>query len=77
MKTTIEKIPVYALSALINGDYSGLYDEDVKNIEEWLASSGIREGIWPGEEGYNPYFTHYPAFGLATDVIDCECVIEW
>lgn len=77
MKLTTEKIPTYALSALINGDYSGLEEEDIQNINEWQERSGIKEVICPTDEQYQPYFTDYPAFGKATDVVDCECVLEW
>lgn len=77
MRLTTEKIPVYALSALINGDYSGMEEEDIQNINEWLERSEIKEVICPTDEEYQPYFTECPAFGLATDVVDCQCVLEW
>lgn len=75
MQLTTEKIPVYALSALINGDYSGMEEEDIQNISEWLERSEIKEVICPTDEEYKPYFTECPAFGLATDVVDCQCVL--
>lgn len=77
METTIEKIPTYALPYLINGDAEGLNDIDMLNINEWLENSGVKEVICPTDEEYSPYFTGYPAFGLATEVVDCTCVLEW
>lgn len=75
MELTTEKIPTYALPALINGDNTALADEDIQNMNEWLERSRIKEVIAP--ENYDPYFTSYPAFGQATDVVDCECVLGW
>ena len=75
MELTTEQIPDYALPALINGDYSGLEEEDIQNINEWLERSEIKEVLPP--EDSDPYFSNYPAFGLPTDVWDCQCVLEW
>lgn len=33
----VEDVPAYALSAIINGDYSGLTEEDTENVDTWLA----------------------------------------
>ena len=58
--------PEWALSAIINGDYSGIEsDEDCKLVEEWEKEN-------PGIYGYGDcesYFTWRPEFGLA-----CNCV---
>lgn len=70
----LEKIPTWALSAIINGDNTGLEDSDIKLIEDWFAETGYDDIVCPTDEEYQPYFTHYPAFGKATDVVDCICV---
>lgn len=72
MKYFTERIPVWALSALINADYSGLTDEDIALVENWLAETQYDVVCCPNDED-TAYFSHYPAFGLATDVIDLIC----
>ena len=67
-----ERIPMWALCALINADYTGLEDEDVVLIERWYDESGYSHVCCP-DDGEEPYFTSCPAFGLACDVIDCWC----
>lgn len=70
MKTT-EKIPTWAISAIINDDRTGLEDSEIDMIEKWFESTGYDYVCTPNGE---PYFSPYPAFGLASDVYDCECV---
>ena len=74
MKTDFfkERIPVWALCALINGDYSGLEDEDITLVEKWLEDTGYNYVCCPDDDE-EPYFDPFPPFGLATDVIDCYC----
>lgn len=38
MQTLEFTLPDWSLSALINGDYSGLNDEDIKKIEKFTSS---------------------------------------
>ena len=67
--------PSYALSALINGDYSGLEKEDEsalnaflereKGIDVWDIKSDEETG-----ESCEPYFSRNPEFGLACDCVD-------
>lgn len=67
-----EKIPAWAICAIINGDRTGLLDEEIEMIENWFCSTGYDYVCCPDGE---PYFSTYPAFGLASDVYDCICVI--
>lgn len=67
-----ERIPVWALCALINADYSGLEDEDIMLIDSWLKQTGYTLVCCPDDEE-EQYFASHPAFGLASDVIDCWC----
>lgn len=69
------KIPEYAINAIEYGDYSGLEDEDIKNIKEFLNREfpkGFVVDWHPNEEGYEPYFSKCPDFGLATTVVDAD-----
>ena len=67
-----ESIPVWALCALINNDYSGLEDEDITLIDKWLETSGYTYVCCPDDDE-EIYFSGFPAFGFASDVIDCWC----
>ncbi len=76
MEFTTEKIPTWALCYLINGDSSGLSEEDKETADRWLAENRVTAVCTASdEEGeYHPYFTHYPAFELASDVVDCNVI---
>ena len=70
-KISTERIPYYALPYLINDDCSGLEDEDIKNADDFCKSFNAKGALIFDPKG-EPYFTSCPAFGLATDVIDCD-----
>ena len=65
--------PVAALSALINGDTSGLENKDEENLNEFLARESYVD-VWDVDRDENgeakeSYFSKSPEFGLA-----CKCV---
>lgn len=68
------KIPTYAVCALEYGDDSGLEDEDIANIDEWLVWLGEDNLFFDWSNGIDnePSFTSNPAFGLPMDCIDCK-----
>ncbi len=73
---TIEKIPTWSLGYLINGDSTGLTNEEIALADQWCKDIKA-EIISPDmdEEGNTmPYFTHVPAFGLPTEVEDCTLI---
>lgn len=77
MDFTIEKIPVWAMCYLVNGDYSGITDEDKAVVDEWWERNNV-VSVSPASDDENnshPYFSHYPAFGLGSDVIDCAVMV--
>lgn len=63
--------PTYALSALINGDYSGLTEEDKANLEDFLTDEFYVEH-WDVADRliFSPHFSTCPEFGLATDCVE-------
>ena len=66
------KIPTYAICAMVNDDYSGLDEDDEKNIKEFM--NGFPNGFladWD-KNIENPYFSYYPAFGGGSEVIDVD-----
>ncbi|MFG6425055.1 hypothetical protein [Duncaniella muris] len=77
MEFTIEKIPVWAVCYLINGTTDNLSDEDKAIIDKWWEQNNVVT-VSPAtdEEGSShPYFSHFPAFGLGSDVIDCNVMM--
>jgi len=75
------RIPDYALSYLVNGDDSGLDEQDKKNIDSYMKNFynvlNDEEFIIfaVNQECKESYFTWHPAFGLACSVIDCTILI--
>lgn len=74
MNRSIEKIPTWALDWLLNGDNSGLSEDDMDNINKWLTDN-LCLLVCPPYQGDSPYFSREPAFGLPCEVYDCECLI--
>ena len=71
IKNTYEyQFPSYALCALFNGDFDGLEDEDIKHIEKFMEDNKHIDVFDDKESEQEPYFTHYPEFGLACNVVD-------
>lgn len=70
MNLTEERIPTWALCYLVNADPTGLSEEDIQIIKDWMEETKIY-GVFP--EDYEEYYTNYPAFGLPTAVVDCQC----
>lgn len=77
MEFTIEKIPVWAVCYLINGTTDNLSDEDKAIIDEWWERNNVVTVSPAADEDNNSheYFSRYPAFGLPTDVIDCNVMV--
>lgn len=75
------KIPDYALSYLINGDSSGLEENDIHAIDLYMRDFYNMVGAGESlifstmEDDFHPEFCWRPAFGLACDVVDCTILI--
>ena len=71
IKNTYEyQFPSYALCALFNGDFDGLGDEDIENFNRFMEQNKNIDVFDDKDPDQAPYFTHYPEFGLACDVVD-------
>ena len=82
---TLEAVPEWALSYLVNSDPSGLSDEDIKACDEWaerMHAAGYsthyfdfccedEEGNLCTDDEQEPSFTWSPAFGLACNCYTC------
>ena len=66
------EIPTYAISAIEYWDFSGLNDDDERNIKEFISANFPNGFIcdWKGID--DPHFTHYPIFGKGCDVVECD-----
>ena len=73
MEFMTEPIPTWALCYLINGDTTELTESDIAMIDKWYADNRVQTIATASENEGNchPYFSHFPAFGHATEVVDC------
>lgn len=81
MEKTVERIPSWSLCYITYGDQTGLNDDDVQQVndfyERYRKSGKEIQGIYPvhdESENFESYFSSSPAFGLASDVVDCDVV---
>jgi hypothetical protein len=65
---TIENFPEWALSALINDDYSGLNWDDIIIVDEFIEQfASVTHWKVDMDSLDHGNFNRYPTFGLATD----------
>ena len=66
-------IPTYAVTYLEYGDSSGIEQDDIDNIDEWLTRelNGFESLVFEWNHENNESFVHTPEFGLACQVIEC------
>ena len=69
---TTEKIPVWAVYYLEYGDPSGLDDEDIELVDEFISDNFERGFVMDFPTGASSYFTSHPAFGKACEVYDID-----
>lgn len=77
MKTERFPVPTWALNYILNGSEDILEFGEKEMIDGWLEKNGILDVFCPDDIDSEKYFTPCPPFGLACDVVECECVIEW
>lgn len=73
---TTEKIPTWSLCYLVNGDATGLTDEEFALVDKWYQDNRV-EIISPHRDNAGnsyPYFSCAPAFGLSAEVEDCDVI---
>jgi hypothetical protein len=67
-------VPSHWLSALVNGDDSGLEDEEIAQLEAFCASElsdGWSVTAWEEESGFMKYHDAQPYGVLACDAVQC------
>ena len=74
MNKTTEVIPTWSLGYLINGDATGLTDDEIRMIDRWLNDWQVQivSPVTDEEGNAHPYFSRYPLFGLPAEVEDCD-----
>ena len=74
MNKTTEKMPTWSLCYLINGDATGLTDNEILLIDKWMNDWLVQivSPITDEEGNAQPYFSRYPLFGLPAEVEDCD-----
>jgi len=73
-----EEIPTWAMSMIINGDESGITEEDRVAVQAWVDFwAEKRAESWhvsvPNDA--EPHFCNRPAIGLPCDCLTCEIVM--
>jgi len=69
------QFPSYALCALFNGDMDGLEQEDINNFQDFLKRYEDVD-VWDDKEpDQETYFSRFPEFGMACDVVDLVGVV--
>ena len=78
MKPTFEKksVPTWALCYLINGDKTGLEDDEIRMVNDWMDRAGVAWVCPPEEEDGGESFEIFPEFGEATMVVPCYCAMK-
>lgn len=74
METGVEKVPTYALCYLVNGDATGLTEQEVGEIDSLLREQAVELVCPPSDDEWQPYFSSCPWFGKPCEVIDCDIV---
>lgn len=78
-RTVLKKVPIptWAFDYLVYDDASGLTSEDKQCVDSWVERTreGGRIDVCCSTKEECAYFCRHPAFGLPSDVEDCNVVI--
>lgn len=74
--TSVEKIPTWSIGYIINGDSTGLTEDEIRMIDNWLNEWQVEivSPITGGQGNAQPYFSHCPLFGLPAEVEECDII---
>ena len=77
LKYSYDNFPAWAMSALMNGDTSGIEESDEKALDEFLAQyDDVVCWDYEPESLDHGNFKNYPLFGLATDCCTVHGYVE-
>lgn len=74
METGVEKVPTYALGYLVNGDTTGLTEQEVSEIDSLLREQAVELVCPTSDDEWQPYFSRCPWFGKPCEVVDCDII---
>lgn len=75
METSVERVPTYLMGYLVNGDTTGLTEQEINDVEDLLRKQAVELVCPPSsDENWEPYFSSCPWIGLPTEVVDCTVV---
>ena len=80
MEKTTEKIPTWSLCYIVNGDASGLTEEEIQTIDRWYKGIGVQvvSPVMDDECGTQPYFSHFRGGeDIAIDALDAELMNQY
>lgn len=74
--TSVEKIPTWSIGYIINGDSTGLTEDEIRMIYNWLNGWQVEivSPITDEQGNTQPYFSRCPLFGLPAEVEDCDII---
>ena len=80
---TLEDVPEWALSYLVNSDASGLEDEEIAEVDAWYAERrAYLDSKYPDahvvfdiKDDDEPSFNNSPAIGLPCNTVRCAFVV--
>lgn len=74
--TSVEKIPTWSIGYIINGDSTGLTEDEIRMIDSWLNEWQVEivSPITDGQGNAQSYFSHCPLFGLPAEVEECDII---
>lgn len=77
-ESTTYKIPAFALPALVNGDHTGIVDEDEAYVENLYERFNSKYGVgnWHIGEISESYFSRADFGDMLGDVCDVELVYK-
>lgn len=74
----VASIPVWAMCYIFYGDLDSVSEEEQAIIDAWWSRNNVVavSPVQDDEQGLTPYFDYFPAFGLGSDVIDCNVIVS-
>lgn len=64
------RLPIYWIGALINGDYTGISNEEAQEVDDFVKhADGCTVGVDWGTEGFYSYNDANAIGGICVDVI--------
>lgn len=70
---SIERIPTWSLGYIINGDATGLENEEIELVDKFIRDNKV---VCVSCDNDDTYFSSCPVFGLACEVAECTVIYD-